>query len=125
MAIGTGLIMAKGVDVGAEINGKVRTSGSRGNLAGYETPLVQATALTINGSSRDSNQVTGAVKITVSNGSASQTWTKTVLLTNARATISLGTSWKWSGGTAPTVKANCLLVLHWCNNIGIANLVTT
>lgn len=98
---------------------------SRGELAGYETPLVQATALTINGASRDSNLVTGAVAITVSNGATSQSWTKTVALSNASATISLGSNWKWVGGKAPSVSANCVVVLHWCNNFGIANLAAT
>lgn len=103
----------------------VLMSGSRGSLAGYESPLVQATALTISNTSRDTNMITGAVKITVNNGAASQAWTKIVTLTNASATITLGSSWKWVGGSAPDVSANCALVLHWCNTFGIASLVTT
>lgn len=103
----------------------VPKTGSRGALAGYETPLVQATDLTINGDSRDSNLVTGAFAIMVSNGAASQSWTKTVALSSASATITLGSSWKWVGGTAPPVSANCVVVLHWCNSFGIAKLVAT
>lgn len=100
-------------------------SGSRGSLAGYESPLVQATTLTISNTSRDTNMITGAVKITVNNGAANQAWTKIVTLTNASATITLGSNWKWVGGSAPDVSANCALVLHWCNTFGIASLVTT
>lgn len=103
----------------------VLMSGSRGNLAGYETPLVQATALTISNTSRDTNLVTGAVKITVNNGASNQAWTKSVTLTNASATITIGSNWKWAGGSAPDVSANCALVLHWCSTFGIASLVTT
>lgn len=99
--------------------------GNRGNCAGFEVPVVQATALTINERSRDSNLVTGAVKITVSNGAANQSWTKTVAISNASATISLGSSWKWYGGAAPDVSANCVLVLHWCSTFGLASLLVT
>lgn len=116
--------LAAKADSSALANLVPKTS-SRGELAGYETPLVQATALTINGDSRDSNLVTGAVAITVSNGVTSQSWTKTVALSNASATISLGSNWKWVGGTAPSVSANCVVVLHWCNSFGIANLAAT
>lgn len=100
-------------------------SGSRGNLAGYETPVVQSTALTISNTSRDTNLVTGAVRITVGNGAANQAWTKVVCLTNASATVSIGSKWKWAGGSAPDITANCALVLHWCSTFGIASLVTT
>ena len=103
----------------------VGKQGNRGQLSGYETPVVQSTALTVNGSSRDSNLVTGAVKITVSNGAANQSWTKTVAISNASATISLGSSWKWYGGAAPDVSANCVLVLHWCSTFGLASLLVT
>ena len=99
--------------------------GNRGNCAGFEVPVVQATALTINERSRDSNLVTGAVKITVSNGAANQSWTKTVAISNASATISLGSSWKWYGGAAPDISANCVLVLHWCSTFGLASLLVT
>lgn len=103
----------------------VGKEGNRGNLAGYETPVVQSTALTITNTSRDSNLVTGAVKITVNNGAANQAWTKTVALTNASATVTLGSNWKWLGGNVPDVSANCVLVLHWCSTFGIANIIAT
>ena len=122
----TGLDTALAAKANAtDLTSLIPKTNSRGALAGYETPLVQATALTINSNSRDSNLVTGAVAITVSNGAASQSWTKTVALSNASATISLGSNWKWVGGTAPSVSANCVVVLHWCNSFGIANLAAT
>lgn len=118
---------ANASDLSAKANASdvIPKANARGNLAGYETPVVQSGALTISSTSRDTNCVTGAVQITVNNGSGSQAWTKTVALTNASARVSLGPSWKWVGGSAPTVSANCVLVLHWCNTFGVANLVTT
>ena len=102
---------------------KVAISGNRGQLAGYETPAVTANAVTINADFNDTTQVTGAVEVTVATGVEGTSWTKTVSLVNASATITLGDSWVWSGGEVPTVNENGILVLHWCNDIGVANLV--
>ena len=100
-------------------------SGSRGNLAGYNTPTVTSSAITINGSSSDDIQVTGAVAITVSNGSSSTSWCKAVSITNASASVTLGSKWKWANGEAPTVSANCVLLLYWNNSFGLANIIAT
>ena len=102
---------------------RVLISGARGQLAGYETPNVTANAVTINASSNDTTQVTGAVAVTVTDGAEGTSWTKSVSLTNASATITLGGSWIWSGGEIPTVSENAILVLHWCNDVGVANLI--
>ena len=110
-------------ELAASIDAKIPLSGSRGTLAGYNTPASSATAVTINGSSNDDTVVTAAVAVTISDGSAGQTWTKTVALQNASATVTLGGSWKWVGGSAPTIKANSILVVKWCGAFGIANLV--
>lgn len=107
------------------ITGKINVSGSRGELAGYQTSLTQATALTVTYSTNDISTVTGAVKITVSNSTSSIAWTKVVDITNASATIALGNKWKWVGGTTPTVSANCTLVLHWNRTFGVASLLKT
>lgn len=98
-------------------------SGDRGALAGYETVAVSSSAVTINANSNDVTQVTGAVAVAVEPGVEGKSWTKTVSLTNASATVTLGDAWVWSGDEAPTVSENCILVLHWCNDIGVANLV--
>ena len=100
-------------------------SGSRGNLAGYENLNSTSAALTVNASTRDSSSVTGAVTITVSNGASGQSWTKTIGITNASAKVSLGSSWKWMGGSTPTISANGVLVVHWCGTFGIANFVAS
>lgn len=96
-------------------------SGNRGTLAGYEGLRSTSDALTVNSSTRDSYAVTGAVTITVSNGAANQAWTKTIGITNASAKVSLGSSWKWIGGSAPTISANGVLVVHWCGTFGLAS----
>ncbi len=108
--------------VNTTLGQKVNMSGSRGSLAGYETLTSSGAAVTISQDSPDDTAVTGAVAITVSNGSAGTTWTKSVGITNAGATISLGGSWHWSGGEAPTVKANSVLVLKWYGTFGFAAL---
>ena len=95
-------------------------SGNRGTLAGYEDLKSTSAALTVNSSTQDSCAVTGAVTITVSNGAANQAWTKTIGITNASAKVSLGSSWKWIGGSAPTISANGVLVVHWCGTFGLA-----
>lgn len=103
----------------------ISLSGSRGTLAGYENTTVTDSALTINQNSPDSQQVTSAVAITVSNGTADTSWTKKVSIKNASATISLGSSWSWAGGSQPTLTAPSLLVLSWDNDVGFAILQTT
>ena len=107
------------------ITGKINVSGSRGALAGYQTPLAQTAAFSVTYSTNDIVQLTGAVKVTVSNSTASIAWTKVVDITNASATIALGSKWKWVGGATPTVSANCTLVLHWNKTFGIASLLKT
>lgn len=96
----------------------VKKSGSRGQLAGYET---SGTATTINASSPDSNQ-TGS-NITVSNGTADTSWTKIVRVT-AAVTVTLGSSWVWQGGSAPTIAAGGVLVCCWCGSGGIVSFVS-
>lgn len=102
---------------------KIPLSGSRGTLSGYNTLTSSSTALTVSASSSDDVIVTSAVSVTISNGSSGQSWTKTIALQNASATITLGTSWKWLDGSVPTVKANSILIVKWCGTFGLANLI--
>lgn len=96
----------------------VPLSGARGQLAGYETV---GSNTTINASSPDANQTGSA--ITVSNGTSGTSWTKIVRLTSA-VTVTLGSSWAWMYGEAPTISAGGILVLCWCGGGGIANFVS-
>ena len=104
---------------------KIALSGSRGTLAGYEATNVSGSALTVNQASPDSQQLTAAAAITVSNGTANTAWVKKISIKNASATISLGSAWTWVGGSQPTVTAPSLLVLSWDNDCGMAILNTT
>ena len=108
-----------------DVSTKINISGSRGTLAGYETTSVGAAALTVNQDSPDSQQLTAAAAITVSNGTANQSWVKKVSIKDAATTISLGSAWSWAGGSQPTVTAPSLLVCSWDNDCGIAILQTT
>lgn len=101
----------------------VKKSGDAGVMKGSETAQVQATAVTINDASAKTVHLTGAAAINVANGTSGKAWDASVLIDNASATIQLGSSWHWLG-KVPTVKANSLLVLHWCDTFGIANLQT-
>ena len=103
----------------------VKKSGARSALAGYESVSAGAAAVTITASSADDQVLTGAVAITVNNGTSGQTWQKNVLVKNEGATVVPGTSWKWAGGKAPEMKANSLLVCKWINDTGILSLVLT
>ena len=100
-------------------------SGSRGELAGYETIFVGIDIIRINENSPDTQQLPTSGTITVVNGSANQSWVKKVSIKDAGTTISLGTNWKWAGGSQPTVTAPSLLVCSWDNDCGIAILQTT
>ena len=100
------------------ISGKVNVSGSRGALAGYEST---GTDTTISATSKDSS-VTGS-NVTVSNGTAGTSWTKIVSLT-AAVTVTLGSNWKWQGGSAPTIAAGGILVCCWCGSRGIASFAS-
>ena len=103
----------------------VLKGGDRGYLSGYEGITTSATALTINRGSSDSQQLTTAAAITVEDGFTNESWVKKVSIKDAGTTISLGASWKWAGGSQPTVTAPSLLVLSWDNDCGIAILQTT
>lgn len=96
----------------------VLSSGGRGVLAGYES---SGTSTTINANSPDANQVGSA--ITVSNGQTGTSWTKIVRVT-AEVSVTLGSSWVWQGGEAPTIAAGGVLVCCWCGSGGIANFVS-
>ena len=122
---GSGNVITSTYATQTTANAKIAKSGDRGSLAGYESLTSTASAVTISDGSPDDQAVTGAVAVTVSNGTAGKVWTKTVGITNESATISLGSSWYWVGGKVPTVAANSVLVLKWYGTFGVANLVLT
>lgn len=91
-------------------------SGNRGALAGYES---STRGIIVSGTSKDSQTASGA--ITVKQGTSGTTWTKVMYMTSG--SVSLGAYWKWSGGSAPTLKFPGVLVCHWNDTGGIANYI--
>lgn len=115
----------------ADANGKkihetyTAKTGDQGNISAYATTKIFTTNTTVNDSSDENICVTGAVKITVNDGTAGKSWDKTVDIRNASCSITLGSAWAWAGGKVPKVTANCVLGLHWAKDKGIAVLVAT
>lgn len=113
-------------------------TGNRGQLAGYETSYVvdpaddaEGSILFVNESSPDTQRVQGEGNITISvqSGSTGTSWTKTLLISSGYlgtfTRLQLGNGWTWEGEEIPALEqdAEYLLVLHWCNDVGIASLV--
>lgn len=103
------------------IAGKMNVSGSRGNLAGYQTPLDVTANTSITYSSRDIIRVNASsVVITVANSSSSAAWVKYVHFAEA-GTMNLGSSWDWIGyDNGNPIAKNDLIILIWCKNHGWA-----
>lgn len=98
-----------------EANGKIPKTGDAGTVSAYESV---GTNTTMNDSSPGAVQISG--KLTVSNGSSNKCWTKVARLTGSSPSVTLGSSWKWQGGSTPTLKQNCFVVCCWCGSGGIA-----
>lgn len=103
---------------------KLPRTGTRGQLAGWEETLsTNVTSLNINQDSNDNIYASAATTVTVADGATGTAWTKTISFATA-PTITLGGSWKWVGGSAPTTASGTILVVHWNNFVGYANLLT-
>ena len=102
-----------------------RTTWRKLAVAGANTTSSTGSDVTITASTNDYVIVTAGVAVTVSDGEASTAWTKSVALRSASATVSLGSSWKWVGGTEPAIKANSILELKWMGTFGLANLIAS
>lgn len=89
-------------------------SGNRGAIAGYESSTRD---IIVSDTSADS--LTSSSAITVKQGTSGTTWTKVMYLTSG--SVSLEANWKWSGGSAPTLKFPGVLVCHWNDTGGIAS----
>lgn len=97
----------------------VRTSGSRGILAGWEDystlhkPEVTETT-------SDFCMPAGN-KLVVKDPESPVCYTKVVMV-SASTTVELGGTWRWAGGSAPQIE-NGLLVLCYANSFGIASYI--
>lgn len=114
----------------ADANGKniaqtyISKGGDQGSVAGYATSKVVTQATTVSDDTDENICVTGAVKVTVNNGTVGKTWDKSVDIRNASASVQLGSSWTWAGGKVPKISANCAVMLHWGRDKGVAVLIS-
>ena len=113
---GTPTVNGVGIADDNDVAAKINLTGSRGQLAGYET--VASGTSTINANSPDSIETNQ--KVTVSNGTAGTCWTKVAHLTNASPNVTLGSQWHWQNGSGSELKQNGFLVLCWCGSAGLA-----
>lgn len=89
-------------------------TGNAGTIKTYETVVA---ATTVSDSSARSMSLASGGRLTVNNGSANKAWITVVALAGT-ATITLGSSWSWSG-SAPTL-AKGLVTLAWYGTFGVA-----
>lgn len=89
-------------------------TGNAGTIKTYETVV---TATTVGDDSARSMSLASGGRLTVNNGSANKAWITVVALAGT-ATITLGSSWSWSG-SAPTL-AKGLVTLAWYGTFGVA-----
>ena len=106
-----------------QLNTKINLSGSRGQLAGYETSAT-LTSLSVTQTTQDSILYNSTAAITCNNGSAGTAWIKVIMLARVPSSVNLGSSWAWVDGSAPTLVANGILVLSWQNTRGLANFLS-
>ena len=89
-------------------------TGDAGTIKTYETVVA---ATTVSDSSARSMSLASGGTLTVNNGSGNKAWITVVALAGS-ATITLGSSWSWSG-SAPTL-AKGLVTLAWYGTFGVA-----
>lgn len=101
----------------AGVSGKpqlIPGTGDAGTIKTYEAVVA---ATTVSDSSARSMSLASGGTLTVNNGSANKAWITVVALSGS-ATITLGSSWSWSG-SAPTL-AKGLVTLAWYGTFGVA-----
>lgn len=101
----------------AGVSGKpqlIPGTGDAGTIKTYETVVA---ATTVSDTSARSMSLASGGTLTVNNGSANKAWITVVALAGT-ATITLGSSWSWSG-SAPTL-AKGLVTLAWYGTFGVA-----
>ncbi len=100
-------------------------TGNRGALAGWETnTVVSDTALTeIRGTSPDVIKVTADKTVQIHNGNARESWTKVIYIAAANVQVNLAGQWYWVGSSTPTIEKFCMIVLHWNDTRGYANVL--
>lgn len=101
----------------AGVSGKpqlIPGTGDAGTIKTYETVVA---ATTVSDTSARSMSLINGGRLTVDNGNVHKAWITVVALSGS-ATITLGSSWSWSG-SAPTL-AKGLVTLAWYGTFGVA-----
>lgn len=99
------------------VSGKPQLIPGTGDAGSITTTETVVAATTVSDSSARSMSLASGGTLTVNNGSANKAWITVVALAGT-ATITLGTSWSWSG-SAPTL-AKGLVTLAWYGTFGVA-----
>lgn len=99
------------------VSGKPQLIPCTGDAGTITTTETVVAATTVSDSSARSMSLASGGTLTVNNGSANKAWITVVALAGT-ATITLGSSWSWSG-SAPTL-AKGLATLAWYGTFGVA-----
>lgn len=99
------------------VSGKPQLIPGTGDAGSITTTETVVAATTVSDTSARSMSLASGGTLTVNNGSANKAWITVVALAGA-ATITLGSSWSWSG-SAPTL-AKGLVTLAWYGTFGVA-----
>ena len=101
----------------AGVRGKPQLIPGTGDAGSITTTETVVAATTVSDTSARSMSLASGGTLTVNNGSSNKAWITVVALAGS-ATITLGSSWSWSG-FAPTL-AKGLVTLAWYGTFGVA-----
>lgn len=101
----------------AGVSGKPQLIPGTGDAGTITTTETVVAATTVSDTSARSMSLASGGTLTVNNGSNTKAWITVVALAGS-ATITLGSSWSWSG-SAPTL-AKGLVTLAWYGTFGVA-----
>ena len=99
------------------VSGKPQLIPGTGDAGTITTTETVVAATTVSDTSARSMSLASGGTLTVNNGSGTKAWITVVALAGS-ATITLGSSWSWSG-SAPTL-AKGLVTLAWYGTFGVA-----
>lgn len=99
------------------VSGKPQLIPCTGDAGSITTTETVVAATTVSDTSARSMKLASGGTLTVNNGSSDKAWITVVALAGS-ATITLGSSWSWSG-SAPTL-AKGLVTLAWYGTFGVA-----
>ena len=99
------------------VSGKPQLIPGTGDAGTITTTETVVAATTVSDTSARSMSLASGGTLTVNNGSGNKAWITVVALAGS-ATITLGSSWSWSG-SAPTL-AKGLVTLAWYGTFGVA-----